>query len=768
MCSAGVTSWVCSSDPRLIRRILHILVITGSIYALLALFMAVLLPGFPSADYGERVRGFFVSPNQAVSFWSLLLPSAMLLWSRYGSPWGWCCGILALTIICTASRGGILATGIVCIPFGFMLLPLRTHWRSISIVVILLGFLAYLINITPIQERFNALSDEHEISLSGRITIWKAILPVIRSNGPFGSGAGTTMLAWRRTGNSTFEPVPVAHLHSDPLEIILEYGWLGCAVIILVMGFIVLSFFNNKGKIQWFRTTFIGPCLGLTIFGLHSCGDFLFSNESLALSVVVLLVLVTTTLTTSENSEESLRPLTVKRNFILIGSALVLLSCIPWEVSRAIGEQKFIEAARITTAASMDPEKIRRISDNLVNNNDDACNARLQALRARMILDKVEEASPNDHVFRDRMLSLASQCLAKAAIESPIEPRAAIERARLALLQDPIDETKSFLALLDEQIWAKVWMAGDQEIWKLLADPISSRMGHEIRGQLERDIINNNVPQTFAALSIAKKDLGAEVIENILLKSNHERMLSNSAEWLRVYGSLFSWLAAGQINKANKAIDPGQELAAKAALVDNARWHLRLADSAEERAQQSSQLQDAGMKIPLELQRALFEDGYPWSIWSHSIDMHNYDIMIQLSHLGDIDTEWAQKWITYSRISESIEMGDTRVLNDKSNPELIQYAIQEIDKKTIKEASAGERDRLQLLLDQYRLPIWRDFSSVHWAWVYNDSKTPPIELFAVGWVGIAVDGNWINWARGSIDFRNILNSGLHRICIIEW
>ena len=69
--------------------------------------------------------------------------------------------------------------------------------------------------------------NENGVTLSGRVTLWRAAWPVALDAGPLGSGAGTVIPAYRRAGDPVFAPFMVDHLHSDPLEWLLEYGWGG-------------------------------------------------------------------------------------------------------------------------------------------------------------------------------------------------------------------------------------------------------------------------------------------------------------------------------------------------------------------------------------------------------------------------------------------------------------------------------------------------------------------------------------------------------------
>jgi len=767
ICLAGSISWICSRDQRLLRRVVQALVVIGTIHAFSSIILAVLCPGFPSADYSGRVRGCFVSPNQAVTFWGLLLPTAMLLWSRHGSPWGWCCSGLAMAIFCSASRGGIIAAALVCIPVGLVLVPARNRWKSAVLMLLMLAGIAYLINLTPVRERFSALADEHEISFSGRLSIWRSAWPLIHADGPWGTGAGTTMLAWRTTENSTFEPTPVGHLHCDPLEMLLEYGWLGCLMIggcVVVCG---LYLFKVTPRNRWHRTTVLGPLLGFGILGLHSCGDFLISNEALAAVSAVMLAAIVSTLTNDEADivSEPLQAWIPK--WPLIGSALILLSCVPWELRRATADRQFTDVARLTTSQTADPDAALAARERLVVEGGDRGNARLQALRARLILTQVDdEVSPG--AVPAEALSSAAQCLADAARVSIGEPRAWLERARLALLQQPADGGSAALCLQHALDWAPAWMVGNDEIWQILSGLQVSAIPAADRQMIMKRVLASDLPQSPLAMFVAARELGIQTLQDLLMRPGQERTLAGARAWLRVQGSQECWLASIHAESSVRVISPAQELAAEHSLFNPSTWKVQLADSASGRQQQASQLQEAGLPIPSALQHALLSDGIPWSLWAHTMELLDDHVRQQLSQLSDADLAWASPWTARALSENTILLGDTSNLSANSDPLLLLDTLAAFDSHRIKESQPGERDRIRLLLGRYRRPEWIELPDMHWTWAYLDSKTPPIDLISTGWIGIVVDGSWIGWRRGDFDFRTVMGSGLHRLVIMDW
>ena len=128
--------------------------------------------------------------------------------------------------------------------------------------------------------------------------------------GPLGSGAGTTELVWRRAGDTTFEPQPVGHVHSDPLETLLEDGWLGTLAILAALAAGAVLLIRGGQPRCWQRTAVAGPALGLLTLALHACADFLVSNEAIALTAVLLLVVLAigATATTAAPASEALPP----------------------------------------------------------------------------------------------------------------------------------------------------------------------------------------------------------------------------------------------------------------------------------------------------------------------------------------------------------------------------------------------------------------------------------------------------------------------------
>lgn len=288
------------------RQLLLLVVAIGAIHAGISIVLAPFAPAFPGGGYSGRVRGTFVSPNEAVAFWSLLLPSALLLWARYGAPWGWCLAALTVAVIGSGSRGGVLSAGLVVLPLAWLLLPPRRRWAWGLLGLVGLAIAGAAINLQPLQGRFAELAQEHaqahEITLSGRVSIWRASLPLIAEAGPWGTGPGTTMLAWRRAGDTTFEPQPLGHLHSDPLEALLESGWAGTTVLLVGWVLAAILVLGRLPPERWRRSAVLGPLLGLATFLIHSGADFLFENEAIVLTALLLVVVVIVTATAPEDA----------------------------------------------------------------------------------------------------------------------------------------------------------------------------------------------------------------------------------------------------------------------------------------------------------------------------------------------------------------------------------------------------------------------------------------------------------------------------------
>ena len=167
-------------------------------------------------------------------------------------------------------------------------LPPRRRWYLAPIGAAGLAILIAL-NLTPVQQRVAQLH-EHSLDLNGRVGFYTDALPLVAEHWQAGIGAGATASMFNQVDSRSDQSRHVDHLHSDPLEIILEYG-IGGGLIILVGLLLALRLLwpNIGGTRQWYAAAAL---TGLLQIFLQSSIDIMLSREALVLSCLALCVVV--------------------------------------------------------------------------------------------------------------------------------------------------------------------------------------------------------------------------------------------------------------------------------------------------------------------------------------------------------------------------------------------------------------------------------------------------------------------------------------------
>ena len=256
----------------------------GACHAAFALFAAVLFPEFPSEVSQTRVRGTFVYPNHAAAFWGCLLPLAITL--SFTRKRGWyriAAAALALAIIGSASRGGILVAAVINIPLLISSFPAGKRLFASCLAGALSIVFLWMMNVDYVLERFDNLKEQGP-SLSGRLHIWSNAQRLHSDNSLWGSGAGTAELAYNRVDDGRFGQNRVDHIHNDYLECLIEFGPLGSSIlvfaIIIAASMILRSWRGNQDPSALRYMIRLGAGLGVLHLLLHASGEFVFHREA--------------------------------------------------------------------------------------------------------------------------------------------------------------------------------------------------------------------------------------------------------------------------------------------------------------------------------------------------------------------------------------------------------------------------------------------------------------------------------------------------------
>lgn len=134
------------------------------------------------------------------------------------------------------------------IPFFVQLLAMvinfkRGSWISVTIILgifllinarrsVVYGAIAacvLIIMLPPVRTRLSGLATEFNTQRGGRMTMWCKIAPALIKDHPWGIGYGTMTHRLLKETAPEVEPNR-NHLHSNPVQILVETGWLGLAL----------------------------------------------------------------------------------------------------------------------------------------------------------------------------------------------------------------------------------------------------------------------------------------------------------------------------------------------------------------------------------------------------------------------------------------------------------------------------------------------------------------------------------------------------------
>ena len=199
---------------------------------------------------GWRASGFYVCPNHMAGYLESLAAFAVAYccWGRFSAIGrvilGYVVVFCLVGIALTGSRGGYLSTG-----FGLTVLVFMSLWflkklRSSRLGVTMIGavILGGLViggaafGMTRNATIGNRMNDISYDAGSIRFDMWQAAVQQWKVSPVIGTGAGTYLYYGRqfRTPNVQRDPI---HAHCDYLELLAEYGIVGC----VLMGLFIVT-----------------------------------------------------------------------------------------------------------------------------------------------------------------------------------------------------------------------------------------------------------------------------------------------------------------------------------------------------------------------------------------------------------------------------------------------------------------------------------------------------------------------------------------------
>jgi O-antigen ligase len=721
------------------------LVWCGAGCGVLGFFLVLGELSWPNDTSVNRVRGPFIYPNHAAAFWTALLPLALALarGQKQLVPW-LCVAIIALSILFSASRGGILVACVVVLPFAWSLLPEKNRfvWAGGGISVIA-GWL-WFIGISDVVTRFAQLRSDDGVTLSGRLTIWENAWPVIRDAGPLGSGAGTTTEAYRRAGDPYFTDVIVNHLHNDPLQWWLEYGWVGIiclAAVLFWLGFYVIRHRPTNQADHFFWRA--AGC-GLIALLLHSVGDFIWHSPALVLIGCLLLVLC---LQLGQPHSEPRRSRWIRLHGL--GLCVVLGACWwPWFIQ---AEANLI--ARDAERQSLSEEQL-------------AHGAALAALRTQPTTTIRLARTQAWLALREQRFADADHALAHAAQLAPGDAACWMLRA---LLHAQRNNDQVQFAVQRALHWAPTWP--EIQTSALFLARSGAHLSTAQQQQFYSALFTQDRAQPAWFFQQAAEFFTPDEISK-RIAHGPPRIVQSGETWLAQFGQLSDWLSA------RKKIGPPSAiplwLTPTAELLygnyENAAWRSSIPIDVDERRSQAMLFNQTKMPLPMAWQQALTLDGPVSAWWSEPHDLFLDEPHAQLSDLlrTELHRDWARAWSDYLRLITQIKFGDTQTLGRSTDPDLLAFAAGlHHQHRAPERISPHERERLALMLERYREWEWQEpAAGVRWSYRYH---TFPQEMIIESkmWTAVFINGTWLGWIRGRENIGPLVDSGLHRVVCIQ-
>jgi O-antigen ligase len=750
-----------------LRPFLDAVVLAVAAHAVAGLVLMLLGADWPTATNFNRARGSFVYANHAASFWAACLPLALLTARSSGRWWRWlACACLALAVLLSASRGGIIVASLVCLPLAIGMLPRRRRgwWAAAAAGAIALWLVA--IGIEDITQRFTALRGPEGLTLSGRLTIWTEAWPVVKDAGPLGCGAGTVNTAYRRGENTAFAEFNINHLHCDPLEWWLEFGWGGVGA--GLAGLIAAAWWlrppppsvaDEHPERAQDRLCYRGAALGLLILALHSGFDFIWHNLAIDLLAVVFLTALAQC--RADHQELPVRSTLSARLAVLV-LGLALAALLAPEFRREREDVLAYRTGRLIAERLRDRQPIADttlVQRTLAAQPTTVSLAVLQAWLLHYL--------PGDAADRPARLERARLALDAAAWAAPGDPRAWVERAALAA--DTGGRPDHIIADLERAlVWARSW----PEIQAVVLTCARQRGDAALPDDQLRPIVEQllalDQPQPGWFFPFAARLLGEEVLSRRLAESEGERLQAAGLEWLAEHGSLEDWLRVRRhlARHAPASLPTHLELMRRP-LHGDAPCALAMGSGNEERRQQADLLAAAGLPVPAELAAALRADGLPWSMWAEPLDLLKADQREQLELVlrGEWHRDWAKAWADRILLVQHAYSGDLSAVGGDTDPALIAALLAPDSKVPL---SSGERQRLTMLLNRRQQLEWQPLPSQgQWSWLLIAYPPRPAVTVNRRWAGVVVDGCWLGWSRDGIDLAALAQPGLHRVAILE-
>lgn len=186
--------------------------------------------------------------------------------------------VLALAVPAANSRMGLLMLPIAVVAAALLLAPRkyvhRLRPRDAAIAAAVLGSLAVVGASSGVVSR---LLDRFGGDPDARLKFWPDVVTAISEYQPIGSGLGSFIKIFQRHESmSTLDFTYVFHAHNDVMEIALEAGWAGIALIVFAVLLWLAGVWRVLRPSAWqaFTPMHLACILGVAILAGHSLVDY--------------------------------------------------------------------------------------------------------------------------------------------------------------------------------------------------------------------------------------------------------------------------------------------------------------------------------------------------------------------------------------------------------------------------------------------------------------------------------------------------------------
>lgn len=128
--------------------------------------------------------------------------------------------LISFALVFTCKRGPLIVAAIVTLPIAFC------YYKRLTILFVGL-LITFLLAIPTARMRMGDLSSEFTLEKGGRYAMWTQIVPQIHEEHPYGIGFMTLTTEKMRNLCPNMENLPHSHVHSTPLQVFVEFSWVG-------------------------------------------------------------------------------------------------------------------------------------------------------------------------------------------------------------------------------------------------------------------------------------------------------------------------------------------------------------------------------------------------------------------------------------------------------------------------------------------------------------------------------------------------------------